>query len=1326
MRPRSGSAGSDNEAHGEYIPPTPIFRGYNRLGSTDLGAAPGGTAAGASVVRGTVGGAVGFGRQASTDSGVFGSGDARPRQFPGGRVASTDSDLFAMGGSVGQYSPPAGSKARRAWQRNPAGGDALRAGYALRSDSLRSNPKSLLPEDRIADTSLDLLPQFAPPRFRKWYDISFEDPAEERNFKFGYEWREKARRFRLSAAWYALLNVVGVAIMLHTALQTASQSSSAHQFAPAFGILIPGVVAPTLFLAVWAYRAGDRSAARLHSKMASAVLGVAACAYYTLLLLCSPDGDPNDGDQFLYSCRMMKDGYLPLQQTVQLLLAPVVLVYAFRAHWMDVAVMAVCTVGLHLAAVSVAGPPDAWGSSLPAMATAAFMVYEARRNEVDARSTFTLLLSLRDRVAERDAAQDKLMHAMAITRKERDDRIRAGSQREAFETLLGYVCHEIRNPLQAIFGTLSLIASQQGLGGVVGLGAGSINGTAGLGSGGDASGTGSSTRGGGAAVAAADSVERNRTASTSSGSTSGSRRRSLKAHDVSAAVQMQRAREEFAAANARAGSASEGGSDLENATTFGDDDVGAARDPVHSGGSTGNAVGRSMPPLAPALGARDKSAGSLGLTLSEPQSKLRAKAAFAVAAHSGEAFATHGVSPASSGFVGPASFVGSPEDGGFADHEHEHAHERDFDSDAGDRILHVDRDDIAAIEEAAYQMNLFTDDVLQHIALSRGTLTVSPVPCSIRALLDVIAHEFSFVHESGIFPVVEGDVPQVISEDPVRLKQLISHGVTNAVRFSPPGEAIQIRASVVNKVFVPAVGGRRRGSSDNDGISEPRRGSSSMIVDMLSPIAQSASGPSPHSSNSGGSDEFPRGAEGKSGRRTSGEQVVSTPRDVLVIEVINKGSGLNLPEGVSAASLFNPTFESGHTSLGLPICRMLVGLLKGDIGLREADDGVVVFSVELPLVDLDGSSPKAAAALHEAMKTSSASTRKMTYSAMGPAMRHLAKYRATRHHSDSTARPHSSSFVSGADGGSDHRSTSAAGSGAGAAPSAGHSATGSGTDAGTREAWAVGGKLASPTASPMGSPAQTTLSPHVVGSAGSGKGAVKPLSLGPASLDGVHSAPHAPRSPALTLHTPGGPSPHGLPRSFGPKRSPVATRSPLSSPAGPDAVHRFTFAGEFSSDGEAKGAGGSGSAAGTDGSVGEPRPRAPRVLFCDDELVLRKLAARMLSRLQCPVECVDDGDQVLDALRTAEANGRPFDVLLLDIMLVRTNGVTVCRDLRKKHGYATLPIIAATANSSVDDVAKYRRAGFSEGVLAKPYSIEALREILLQHCPGLTVEMKRR
>jgi DNA-binding response OmpR family regulator len=72
--------------------------------------------------------------------------------------------------------------------------------------------------------------------------------------------------------------------------------------------------------------------------------------------------------------------------------------------------------------------------------------------------------------------------------------------------------------------------------------------------------------------------------------------------------------------------------------------------------------------------------------------------------------------------------------------------------------------------------------------------------------------------------------------------------------------------------------------------------------------------------------------------------------------------------------------------------------------------------------------------------------------------------------------------------------------------------------------------------------------------------------------------------------------------------------------------------------------------------VAESAP-ARRVLVVEDELAIRELLRLHLELAGFVLEESGDGRRALDA-----APARPFDLILLDVMLPGLDGVSVCRD----------------------------------------------------------------
>src|SRR5437764_10478993 len=84
-----------------------------------------------------------------------------------------------------------------------------------------------------------------------------------------------------------------------------------------------------------------------------------------------------------------------------------------------------------------------------------------------------------------------------------------------------------------------------------------------------------------------------------------------------------------------------------------------------------------------------------------------------------------------------------------------------------------------------------------------------------------------------------------------------------------------------------------------------------------------------------------------------------------------------------------------------------------------------------------------------------------------------------------------------------------------------------------------------------------------------------------------------------------------------------------------------------------------------------------RILVVDDEKHIVELARLYLSREGYEVEGVGDGAQAM----TRFSQLKP-DLVVLDIMLPGTDGLTICKEIRK---HSKVPIIMLTARDAVTD-----------------------------------------
>lgn len=107
-----------------------------------------------------------------------------------------------------------------------------------------------------------------------------------------------------------------------------------------------------------------------------------------------------------------------------------------------------------------------------------------------------------------------------------------------------------------------------------------------------------------------------------------------------------------------------------------------------------------------------------------------------------------------------------------------------------------------------------------------------------------------------------------------------------------------------------------------------------------------------------------------------------------------------------------------------------------------------------------------------------------------------------------------------------------------------------------------------------------------------------------------------------------------------------------------------------------------------------------RILIVEDEIHLAEALTQILRKNNYTVDAVNDGEAGLDNALTDI-----YDLIILDIMLPKMDGISVLKSLRKE-GIAT-PVILLTAKGEISD----KVAGLDSGAddyLAKPFATEEL------------------
>lgn len=106
------------------------------------------------------------------------------------------------------------------------------------------------------------------------------------------------------------------------------------------------------------------------------------------------------------------------------------------------------------------------------------------------------------------------------------------------------------------------------------------------------------------------------------------------------------------------------------------------------------------------------------------------------------------------------------------------------------------------------------------------------------------------------------------------------------------------------------------------------------------------------------------------------------------------------------------------------------------------------------------------------------------------------------------------------------------------------------------------------------------------------------------------------------------------------------------------------------------------------------------VLIVEDEPEMARLLSRGLEEEQFQVSVARDGRSALEM-----SSSRPFDVILLDVMVPKMSGLEVARQLRRRE-YQT-PVLMLTARDSLPDIVSGLDAG-ADDYLTKPFSFQEL------------------
>ena len=116
--------------------------------------------------------------------------------------------------------------------------------------------------------------------------------------------------------------------------------------------------------------------------------------------------------------------------------------------------------------------------------------------------------------------------------------------------------------------------------------------------------------------------------------------------------------------------------------------------------------------------------------------------------------------------------------------------------------------------------------------------------------------------------------------------------------------------------------------------------------------------------------------------------------------------------------------------------------------------------------------------------------------------------------------------------------------------------------------------------------------------------------------------------------------------------------------------------------------------------------RSLHVLLAEDHPINQKLASLLLTRMGHTCVLAEDGQQALDRLAQER-----FDLVLMDVMMPGTDGLTALARLRERERQGTpyTPVLMVTAHAMSGDRERFIAAG-ADGYVSKPISAKSLED----------------
>jgi CheY-like chemotaxis protein len=119
-----------------------------------------------------------------------------------------------------------------------------------------------------------------------------------------------------------------------------------------------------------------------------------------------------------------------------------------------------------------------------------------------------------------------------------------------------------------------------------------------------------------------------------------------------------------------------------------------------------------------------------------------------------------------------------------------------------------------------------------------------------------------------------------------------------------------------------------------------------------------------------------------------------------------------------------------------------------------------------------------------------------------------------------------------------------------------------------------------------------------------------------------------------------------------------------------------------------------------------------RALVVEDNEINQDVASGLLHELGLEVDVAENGEVAL-AMIANRPEGKPYDIVFLDMQMPVMDGLSAARAIRKQPQHAALPLVAMTANALTGDRERCLQAGMNDHI-AKPIDPVELQAKLLR------------